>query len=160
MPKGKKPIESKWVYKVKLKLDGGLERFITRPVAKDFSQQYGIDYEETFSPVVKMSTIRCILAITTSHNGSYMQLDINNAFLHGDLHEEVFIKVSEGLECKPNQVCLVNKSLYVLKQASRQCHIKLLDELKSLGYTQSKNDYSLFLKKQTKQKDCDYCSLC
>ena len=66
-------------------------------------------------------------------------------------HEEVFMKIPEGLKCKPNQVCLLKKSLYGLKQASRQWYIKLLDELKSLGYIQSKNDYSLFLKKQNQK---------
>ena len=95
-----------------------------------------------------MSTVRCILAIAASSKWKVHQLDINNAFLHGDLHEEVYMKVPKGIACKRNQVCLLKKSLYGLKQASRQWYIKLLDALKSLAYVQSKNDYSLFLKKQ------------
>ena len=73
-------------------------------------------------------------------------MDINNAFLHGDLHEEVYMKMPEGLSNPNNQVCLLKKSLYGLKQASRQWHAKLVNELKRLGFTQSKNDYSLFTK--------------
>ena len=95
-----------------------------------------------------MSTIRCILAIAASSQWKIRQLDINNAILDGDLHEEVYMKIPKGMEYKPNQACLLKISLYGLKQAFRQWCIKLLDELKSLGYILSKNDYSLFLKRQ------------
>ena len=135
-------------YKVKLKSDGTLERYKAHLVAKGYNQKEGIYYMETFSPVIKMSTVRCILALAASKGWKIFQLNINNAFLHGDLVEEVFMKVPEGLPNPEQQVCLLKKSLYGLKQASRQWFAKLVSELILQGFAQSKNDYSLFIKKQ------------
>ena len=115
-------------------------------MAKGYTQEYGIDFYETFSLVVKMTTIRCIIALVASKHWPLHQLDINNAFLHGDLHEDVYMKSPEGLIHAPNLVCKLNKSLYGLKQASRQWFAKLTLELLHQGFTQSKNDYSLCTK--------------
>ena len=149
LPPGKKPIGSKWVYKVKLRSDGSLERHKARLVAKVYHQKHGFYFQETFSPVVRLTTVWCLIALAIGCNWSLCQLDVNNSFLHGNLHEDVYMTAPEGMNCPPHMVCKLKKSLYGLKQSSRQWFSKLTIELSHQGYTQSKNDYSVFTK-QTK----------
>ena len=94
-----------------------------------------------------MATVRSLLALAVHHKWHLFQLDVNNAFLHGDLNEEIHMKVPDGFPNPQNQVCLLKKFLYGLKQASRQWFHKLMLSLKSQDFLQSKNDYSLFIKK-------------
>jgi histone deacetylase 1/2 len=138
-------IDCKWVYKIKRRADGTIERFKARLVAKGFKQRYGIDYEDTFSPVVKAATIGLILALVVSNNWCLRQLDVQNAFLHGFLEEEVYMKQSHGYEdkSKSQYVCKLDKALYGLKQAPRAWYSQLCVKLQSLGFVPSKGDTSM-----------------
>ncbi|KAI3730786.1 hypothetical protein L1987_61963 [Smallanthus sonchifolius] len=147
LPKNRKTIGCKWVYKIKYKSTGEIDRYKARLVAKGFSQREGIDFDETFSPVVKMVTVRCVLAIAVQNSWPLYQLDINNAFLYGELKEDVYMSLPEGYFSKnESKVCKLKKSLYSLKQASRMWNEKLVGVLYELGFVQSKCDHSLFVK--------------
>ncbi|GJU43354.1 retrovirus-related pol polyprotein from transposon TNT 1-94 [Tanacetum coccineum] len=130
----------------KFKADGDIERYTVRLVAKGFNQKEGVDYKETFAPVAKMVFIRALLAVAINKNWFIEQLDINNAFLHGDLHEEVYMTIRQGYSTTvpPNTVCRLKKSLYGLKQANKQWFTKLTDFLLLMGFLQSYADTSLF----------------
>ncbi|GJY48457.1 putative RNA-directed DNA polymerase [Tanacetum coccineum] len=147
LPVGRKPIGSKWIWKIKYKASGDIERYKARLVAKGFSQKEGFDYDETFSPVVKMVTVRCLISIVVVNKWPLYQLDVNNAFLYGDLVEDVYVTLPDGYNnVDKSKVCKLNKSLYGLKQAPRQWNAKLTTALAEHGFEQSKFDYSLYTK--------------
>jgi histone deacetylase 1/2 len=145
-PKGKNVIGSRWVYKLKRKADVTVDRYKARLVAKGNRQRYGIDYEDTFSPVVKAATIQLILSLAISKDWCLRQLDVQNAFLHGVLEEEVYMFQPPGyVDSKfPDHVCKLDKPIYGLKQAPRAWYAKLCNKLQALGFTPSKADTSLF----------------
>ncbi|KAB2602612.1 hypothetical protein D8674_003617 [Pyrus ussuriensis x Pyrus communis] len=121
-----------------------------RLVAKGFHQQEGIDFQETFSPVAKPVTIRILLTLAVQYDWFLHQLDISNAFLHGNLQEDVFMQQPPGFidPLQPSSVCKLHKSLYGLKQAPRAWYDRLFQALISLGFTNSTSDCSLFVKLQ------------
>jgi histone deacetylase 1/2 len=141
---GRNIIDCKWVYKIKRKSDGTIERYKARLVAKGFNQRYGIDYEDSFGPVVKIAIIRLVLSIVVSQRWTLRQLDVQNAFLHGVLEEEVYMRQPPGFEQGNGLVCKLDKALYGLKQAPRAWYSRLSAKLQVLGFTPSKSDTSLF----------------
>ncbi|KAJ0890287.1 putative RNA-directed DNA polymerase [Helianthus annuus] len=146
LPKGRKPIGCKWVYKIKYKASGEVERYKARLVAKGFNQREGIDFGETFSPVVKMVTVRIVLKLAVNNGWPLYQLDVNNAFLYGSLSEDVYMTLPQGyFNNEKTKVCKLVKSLYGLKQAPRQWNEKLTSVLVDMGFVQSLCDYSLFV---------------
>ncbi|CAL8993855.1 unnamed protein product [Prunus brigantina] len=138
----------KWVYRVKFKPDGSVDRFKARLVAKGFHQQEGLDYHETFSPVAKPVTIRLLFSLAIQYGWFLHQLDVSNAFLHGYLHDDVYMEQPPGFSdpLKPHFVCKLNRSLYGLKQAPRAWYDELFQALIGLGFQSSQADTSLFIK--------------
>lgn len=115
LPPDRQAIGCKWVYKIKRRPDGRVERYKARLCAKGYSQKAGIDYTETFSPVIRYDSIRILLALATIHDMEILQFDIKTAFLYGDLEEEIYIKQPEGFQNgNPEIVCKLRKSLYGL----------------------------------------------
>ncbi|RVW44711.1 Retrovirus-related Pol polyprotein from transposon RE1 [Vitis vinifera] len=140
-----KPIGSKWVFSTKLCYDGSLDRYKARLVALGNKQEYGVDYEETFAPVVKMTTVRTILAIAASQSWQLHQMDVKNASLHSDLQEEICMKLPTGMTMSsPHDVCKLKHSLYGLKQAPWAWFEKFRNTIHSSSLTQSRYDSSLF----------------
>lgn len=151
-PSAAKNVECKWVFRLKRKVVDSIERYKARLVAKGFHQQAGVDYYETFSPVVKPTTVRLVLSIAFSSGWSIRQIAIQNAFLHGVLSEAVYMSQPSGFTHPqfPNHVCRLQKALYGLKQAPRAWFSRLTLKLITLGSKASKSDTSLFIYKSDK----------
>ena len=109
------PITCRWIYRVKTHSNGSLERYKARLVARGFQQEYGRDYEETFAPVAHMHTVCTLVAVAAVRGWTLSQLDVKNAFLHGDLQEEVYMTPPPGLQVPPGSVCRLRRALYALK---------------------------------------------
>ncbi|KAG9442665.1 hypothetical protein H6P81_018519 [Aristolochia fimbriata] len=145
---GRRAIRCKWVFRVKTKADGSIDKYKARLVAKVFNQKEGQDYFETFSPVVKPVTIRTVLTIAVGRRWHICQLDVNNAFLNGTLAKKVYMTQPPGFQDKsrPNAVCKLHKSLYGLKQSPRAWYHRLTLFLLELGFILSKADSSLLIR--------------
>ena len=146
-PAGVNVVTGKWIYRHKFNVDGSLARYKARWVLRGFTQREGVDYDEMFSPVVKPATIRVVLSIATFHSWPIHQMDVKNAFLHGDLNELVYCSQPVGFvdTTRLDHVCRLNKSLYGLKQAPRTWFLRFRAFLLSLGFHGSKSDTSLFI---------------
>ena len=154
-PEDKNIVGSRWVFKVKRKADGSVEKFKARLVAQGYSQTEGIDYNEVFSPVVRNTSIRSLLALANILDWEIHQMDVTTAFLQGDLTDEIYMKQPEGYRSRenPDYVCKLKKSLYGLKQSARCWNSTLDSFLKSSGYKQVGADSCLYMKSVKLQND-------
>jgi hypothetical protein len=125
LPSRRKLVRCEWVYKTKSIADGQISGYKSRLVAKGFQQVHGIDYDETFAPIAKMDSIRLALSITTAKGWEVHQMDVKNAFLYGDLSEEIYMEKPQGFMQDSSLVYQLKKSLYGLKQAPRAWYAKM-----------------------------------
>jgi hypothetical protein len=143
LPKGKRALKNKWVFRCKTEPNSLQPRYKARLVVKGFSQKKGIDFEEIFSPVIKMSSIRVVLGLAAKMNLEIEQLDVKTAFLHGDLDEKIYMEQPEGFIAKGKEhlVCRLKKRLYGLKQAPRQWYKKFDSFMVEHGYKRTTSDH-------------------
>ena len=146
-PKNANIIRCLWLYKHKYDAHGNFKCHKSRLVANGKSQEEGVDFTETFSPVVKPATIRCVLHVALANAWPVHQLDVQNAFLHGTLDETVYMFQPPGFVSKdhPDYVCKLNRSIYGLKQAPRAWNARFVNFITNQGFKQSKSDASLFV---------------
>jgi hypothetical protein len=149
-PDGRSIIKNKWVFKVKRNVDGSVNRYKARLVAKGYTQKFGVDYDEVFSPVIRGDTIRILFAVAQKENFHLKQLDVVGAYLYGKLDEELYMEEPDGFQTKSGGavVCKLNKALYGLKQSARTWNHHFADALKEFGLTRSLSDNCLFMNAQ------------
>ncbi|CAL8151232.1 unnamed protein product [Prunus armeniaca] len=136
LPSGKRTVGYKWIYTIKLKADGSIERYKARLVAKGYTQRYGVDYQETFALVAKINTVRILISLAANLDWPLHQFDVKNAFLHGDLEEEVYMDPPLGCNLSSESkhyVCKLKKSLYGLKQSPRAWFGRLTKSMRAFG---------------------------
>ena len=148
LPDGCRPIGCKWVFKTKRDARGQVERYKARLVAKGFSQREGIDYTETYSPVSTKDSFRIIMALVAHFNLELHQMDVKTAFLNGSLSEDVYMVQPDGFveTGTENMVCKLKRSIYGLKQASRQWYLKFHDIVTSYGFQENAVDQCIYLR--------------
>jgi hypothetical protein len=139
-PKGRKIIKNRWVYKIKS--DGRLK---SRLVARGFTQVYGIDFDETWAPVGRKASLKLLIAHVLRNNWKWRQMDVDTAFLNSDLHEEIYMSQPQGFEDGTNRVCKLLKSVYGLKQASREWYHTLREFIESQDLKRSRIDPCIYL---------------
>ena len=146
LPLRKRTVGCRWVYIVKYKADGTVDKYKARLVAKGYTQSHRIDYFDTFVPVAKFKTSRILIALAAKLEWDLYQYDVWNAFIHGELEEEVYMNVPPGCkltDCK-SMVCRLKKALYGLKQSPRMWFRKLTRVMRSMNYMQSNDDHTMF----------------
>ena len=159
-PHGKDIIGVKWVYKTKLNPDGTIQKHKARLVAKGYSQQPGIDYNETFAPVARLDTIRALIALASQKGWSIHQLDVKSAFLNDVLEEEIYVEQPQGFvsKGKESKVLRLRKALYGLKQAPRAWYSRIDQYFMDRGFRRSKSEPTLYIKSQATRPDIIYAT--
>jgi transposase InsO family protein len=152
LPPNRKALPCKWVFTIKRQPDGTVDKYKARLVAKGFKQQKGIDYEQTFSPVARMATIRALLSVSAKEKLHLMQFDVSTAFLNGKIEEEIYMKQPDGFNDGTSKVCLLRRSLYGLKQAPRCWNSCFEEILLAKGFVQSTADSCLYTKNVMNKK--------
>ena len=148
-PKGKNIVDCKWNCALKFKVDGSLERYKARLVAKGYAQTYGVDFHETFS----LNTLRILLSLATYFSWQLLQYDIKNAFLHGDLDEEIYMNIPLRFKGDAgNMVCEFRRALYKLNQSPLAWFRRFAKVIKEFGYKQSQGDLTLFITRFVAQR--------
>ena len=153
--KGKEKVECRWMFSVKYQANGTLEIYKVRLVVKGYTQTQGIDYSEIFSPVAKIDTIRVLFSVAANKDWPYHQFDVKNAFLHGNIEEEMYMEAPPGYsqEFSTGKRCRLIKALYGLKQSPRAWFGRFTTAMK-FGYRQSNSYHTLFLKKEKDKITC------
>lgn len=150
LPRNRRPIGLKWVFKVKRDPEGKILKHKARIVAKGYVQKHGVDYDEVFAPVARIETVRVILALAGTNGWKVHHLDVKSAFLNGKLEEEVYVTQPEGFEKKgqEHKVFKLSKALYGLKQAPRAWNACLDAYLKNLGFKRCPQEYSVYTREK------------
>ena len=149
-PSAKFVVGCKWIYKIKTCSNRSIEQYKARLFAKGFTQEHGIDYEETFALVARISSVCALLTVTAASKWDIFQMDVKNAFLNGDLSEEVYMQPPPCLSVDSNKVCHLRRALYGLKQAPRAWFAKFSSTISRLGYMASHYDSALFFRRTDK----------
>ena len=146
----KSAIGCKWVYKIKTQSDGTVDHYKARLVARDFTQEYEIDYEETFAPMARLSSVRTLIFISACRKWPLFQMDVKNDFLNGELSEEVYMKLPPGYSHPlgfPHKVCRLWRALYGLNQAPRAWFAKFSSTISQHAFSDNSFDTALFLRR-------------
>ena len=148
LPPDAKTVGCKWIFKKKTDMDGNVHTYKARLVAKGYTQIYGIDYDETFSPVADIRAIRILIAIAAFYDYEIWQMDVKTAFLNGYLDEDVYMVQPEGFvdPKHPSKVCKLQRSIYGLKQASRSWNKRFDEEIKKFGFAQNPDEPCVYQK--------------
>lgn len=147
-PENKKVIGVKWVFRIKLNPNVSINKLKVRLVVKGYSQEYGVDFIDTFAPVARYDTIRLLIALAAQNGWKIFQLDVKSAFLNGLLEEDIYVEQPEGFPVSggEDKVYKLHKALYGLKQAPRAWYSRIDDYLRSLGFSSSINEHTLYVK--------------